>query len=243
MDSRSTAAPVSRSCSPLVLLLPIRSASKPAASAVLMLSVACGKLVPIPTTFPNIALPLVARPPVLIAPAAPILLALKLPDESRLTMALAVAALVGGTFQFRPTVPPVVTGDPLTVKSEEGALKPTLVTVPLPPAVWQVHADPFQASVWPELQLVVRLKFRLPAAAPPVRPLPLAVVTPVMVPVPAAEQAHAVPFHCRTCLAVHVFNKLRLSAPRVPPPVSPLPSAVVTPVMVPVPGNFWPGTK
>jgi hypothetical protein len=78
---------------------------------------------------------------------------------------------------------------------------------------------------------------------PPCNPLPLAVVIPVMVPLPAAEHAHAVPFHCRTCLALQVFTKLKLSAPLVPPPASPLPVAVVTPVMVPAPGNFCPATK
>src|ERR1700733_11904558 len=57
----------------------------------------------------------------------------KLPVESRFTMAFAVAALVGATFQFKPRVPVDVTGDPLTVKSEVGALSPTLVTPPPPP--------------------------------------------------------------------------------------------------------------
>ena len=45
-------------------------------------------------------------------------------------MAFAVAALVGATVQLNPSVPLVVTGEPLTVKSELGALSPTLVTVP-----------------------------------------------------------------------------------------------------------------
>ena len=63
---------------------------------------------------------------------APILIALKLPVLSRFTMALAVFALVGATFQFRFNVPLLVTGEPLTVKSELGALRPTLLTVPAP---------------------------------------------------------------------------------------------------------------
>src|ERR1700691_1590535 len=68
------------------------------------------------------------------------LVALKLPVESRLTMALAVSFGVGASFQFRARVPLPVTGEPLTVKSELGALRPTLVTVPLPAP----------GNVWPE---------------------------------------------------------------------------------------------
>jgi hypothetical protein len=54
----------------------------------------------------------------------------KLPEESRFTMAFAVAAFVGATVQFRAKVPLLVTGEPLTVKSDDGALNPTLVTEP-----------------------------------------------------------------------------------------------------------------
>jgi hypothetical protein len=56
--------------------------------------------------------------------------AVNLPLASRFTIALAVSAFVGATFQFSSSVPLVVTGEPLTVKSETGALSPTLVTVP-----------------------------------------------------------------------------------------------------------------
>src|SRR5579863_1085513 len=58
------------------------------------------------------------------------------PVPSRFTMAFAVSALVGATFQFSARVPLPVTGEPLTVKSETGALSPTLVTVPVPGKVW-----------------------------------------------------------------------------------------------------------
>ena len=58
--------------------------------------------------------------------------ALKAPEASRFTIALAVLALVGATLQFSPNVPAVVTGEPLTLKSEFGALKPTLVTEAAP---------------------------------------------------------------------------------------------------------------
>ena len=68
------------------------------------------------------------------------LVALKLPVESRLTMALAVSFGVGALFQFRARVPLPVTGEPLTLKSELGALRPTLVTVPLPAP----------GNVWPD---------------------------------------------------------------------------------------------
>src|SRR5579862_6974113 len=58
----------------------------------------------------------------------------KLPLASRFTIALAVAADVGATFQAIFSVPDVVTGEPVTLKSEVGALSPTLVTVPVPVA-------------------------------------------------------------------------------------------------------------
>ena len=58
--------------------------------------------------------------------------ALKLPEASRFTIAFAVFALVGATAQAMFSVPVVVTGDPLTVKSDAGAVSPTLFTVPGP---------------------------------------------------------------------------------------------------------------
>src|SRR5580700_2229661 len=64
-----------------------------------------------------------------------------------------------------------------------------------------------------------------------------------MVPLPVEEHAHEVPFHCKTCLALHVLVRPRASVPLVPPPVRPLPVAVVMPVMVPVPGKVCPVTK
>lgn len=77
---------------------------------------------------------MIARPEELFALSATrlMLAALKLPVESRLTMALAVSLAVGAVIHFRASVPLVVTGEPLTVKSEPGALRPTLVTVPVP---------------------------------------------------------------------------------------------------------------
>src|SRR5260370_17549168 len=71
---------------------------------------------------------------VVVSPSIPRLAmiapAVKLPLASRFTIALAVSALVGATFQVSPRVPLVVTGDPLTVKSDDGALSPILFTVP-----------------------------------------------------------------------------------------------------------------
>jgi hypothetical protein len=58
--------------------------------------------------------------------------AVKLPEPSRFTIAFAVSALVGATFQAKFRVPAVFTGDPLTVKSDAGADSPTLVTGPVP---------------------------------------------------------------------------------------------------------------
>jgi hypothetical protein len=86
------------------------------------------------------AVPPATRLAPLSVPVAVMLFALKLPLASRFTMALAVEALVGATFQFSPRVPFVVTGEPVTVKSAGGALKPTLVTVPLLAAAGAVSA-------------------------------------------------------------------------------------------------------
>ena len=83
--------------------------------------------------------PLLVRAPVMLSP-------LKLPVESRFTIALAVLADVGAIVQFSPSVPLPVIGEPVTLKSDEGALRPTLVTVPPPFNVWQAQADPFQTS-------------------------------------------------------------------------------------------------
>ncbi len=55
-------------------------------------------------------------------PVAVIVFAVNEPVLSRLTMAFAVPAVVGATFQPRMMVPLVVTGEPHTVKSEPGAL-------------------------------------------------------------------------------------------------------------------------
>src|SRR5579862_1110147 len=63
---------------------------------------------------------------------AEMVVALKLPEASRLTMALAMSALVGATFQARPSVPELVMGEPETVKSEAGAVRATLLTEPVP---------------------------------------------------------------------------------------------------------------
>src|SRR5262245_5568866 len=94
--------------------------------------------------------------------------ALKFPLASRLTIALAVLLEVGATFQFKPRVPLEVTGDPLTVKSDDGAESPTLVTVPVPPMVLQAQADPFHASIWPLEQVFSRLSLAMPEFVPPV---------------------------------------------------------------------------
>jgi hypothetical protein len=67
----------------------------------------------------------------------------KLPVESRFTMAFAVAAFVGATFHAKFSVPEVVTGDPVTVKSEVGAVNPTLVTEPVP-----------EGNVWPAANVI-----------------------------------------------------------------------------------------
>src|SRR5450432_341543 len=67
-----------------------------------------------------------------IVPVLVMLLALKLLVLSRLTMALAVPASVGGSFHVNPKVPVLVIGDPETLKSDAGAANATLFTVPGP---------------------------------------------------------------------------------------------------------------
>lgn len=74
------------------------------------------------------------------------MLALKFPEPSRFTIAFAVFVLVGATVQFKPRVPLPVTGEPLTVKSDAGALSPTLVTVPVPLMVLHAHVVPFHCN-------------------------------------------------------------------------------------------------
>src|SRR5450755_4101581 len=71
---------------------------------------------------------------------AVIWVAAKFPEASRFTIALGTLASVGGTSHCRFNVPAVFTGEPLTLKSEFGALSPTFVTVPpwLPGKVWPV---------------------------------------------------------------------------------------------------------
>src|SRR5581483_10218000 len=81
-------------------------------------------------------------------PVPVMLVALKLPVASRLTMALAVSALVGATFHPNFKVPADVIGEPFTMKSLVGAVNPTLVTVPVPmPALLQAHALPFHFNI------------------------------------------------------------------------------------------------
>src|SRR5260370_4320379 len=54
------------------------------------------------------------------------------PEPSRFTIAFAIFDPVGATVQSRFSVPAPVTGDPLTLTSDAGAARATLVTVPLP---------------------------------------------------------------------------------------------------------------
>ena len=58
-------------------------------------------------------------------------------------MAFAVAAFVGATFHANFSVPEVFTGDPVTVKSEAGAVNPTLVTEPT-----------VDGNVWPAANVI-----------------------------------------------------------------------------------------
>src|ERR1700733_1705475 len=79
---------------------------------------------------------------------------------------------------------------------------------------------------------VFRLSVTLPLVPPPVRSVPA--VTPVIVPVPAEAQVHALPVHWRICFAAQALVRDKFSVPLVPPPIRPLPAAVVIPV-IPLP--------
>src|SRR5215471_13668190 len=81
----------------------------------------------------------------------------------------------------------------------------------------------------------------VPLVPPPVRSVPA--VTPAIVPVLIAAQTHELPFHSSTWLTAQVFCRLSDNDPVVPPPVNPLPPAVVTPEIVPAPGNVCPVAK
>src|SRR5580704_1869046 len=87
-------------------------------------------------------------------------------------------------------------------------------------------------------RVVSRFRVTFPLVPPPVRSVPA--FTPVIVPVPAEEHTHALPFHCSTWFVAQVLTRLIFKFPLVPPPLRPLPDAVVTPVIVPVPGNVCP---
>ena len=107
------------------------------------------------------------------------------PVASRLAIAFGVGFVSGGKIQFNPSVPLLVMGEPVTVKSDEGADNATLVTVPLPvDCVAHTHAVPFHFSIWFVVQVESNPRFSVPLVPPPVRPLPEAVVIPVMVPWP-----------------------------------------------------------
>src|ERR1700686_2821388 len=75
--------------------------------------------------------------------------AAKPPVLSRFTIAFAVSLLVGATFQLRPSVPLLVTGEPLTVKSDDGALSATLFTVP----TLDGNVCPDANVIWPLLEI------------------------------------------------------------------------------------------
>ena len=156
--------------------------------------------------------------------------ALKLPLVSRLTIALAVAALVGAMVQFSPRVPLPVIGDPLTVKSEDGALMPALVTVPpLLLSAAQPHAEPFHFRICPLEQLLVRPRLVLPPKEtdpPPVKGLLAVTVRDGCASMPLVTPPVAM-------LSVPLWV--------IGPPVSPAP--LPTLVTVPVPGKVWPDTN
>src|ERR1022692_4743735 len=97
----------------------------------------------------------------------------------------------------------------------------------LPENVWFPLKTLFDVSCG--TLVVSRFSVTFPLVPPPVRSVPA--VTPVIVPVPAAEQAHVEPFHCRTCPLAHVVNKLSVTLPFVPAPLRPAPA--VTPVIDP----------
>src|SRR6202521_5607594 len=129
-----------------------------------------------------------------------------------------------------PTFPPPVWGKSrlplLTVRS------PTSTVC----VAWKWFADASCGTL-----VVSRFKVTLPLVPWPVRSVPPN--TPVIVPEPALLHTHVLPLHCNIWLAAQVWVRVRLVLPLVPPPVSPLPLAVDTPVIVPVPGKGCPLRK
>src|ERR1700732_3217319 len=119
--------------------------------------------------------------------------ALKLPVPSRLTMAFAVLRLVGATFQISASVPLFVTGEPPTLKSSEGALSPTLVTVPVPGNV--CPETNVTLPVWSTLKEVplmanaesVPLGNRVSVSRTSLLPLTSSVAAGAVVPMPMSE--------------------------------------------------------
>jgi hypothetical protein len=83
---------------------------------------------------------------------------------------------------------------------------------------------------------VAMLNVPEPVTGPPVNPALLATL--VTLPEPVGEaQTQVLPLHCRICFAAHVCVSDRLSVPPVPPPINPLPFAVVMPAIPPPPAS------
>src|SRR5579872_4098829 len=102
------------------------------------------------------------------------------------------------------------------------------------PGVPQAHPEPVLIWVCPAGH-VASAMLSGPLAPPPCKPLPVAVVIPVIVPIPKLEHAQPVPFHWSDCPAAHEVRRLSAGLPDVPPPCKPLPELVMMPVIVPCP--------
>src|SRR5579859_2500121 len=77
----------------------------------------------VPVLLP-LPLPITPGPALAVAVIEP---ALKFPEASRFTIAFPTLELDGTTFQLKLNVPLLVTGEPLTTKSDAGAARPTFV--------------------------------------------------------------------------------------------------------------------
>src|ERR1700723_1666580 len=103
--------------------------------------------------------------------------AVKLPLASRLTIAFAIVLLLGATVQFSASVPIPDTGEPVTVKSELGAVSPIFVAVPgkicpeakviwpLGPIFNPVSAAAFDPAACSKFRVPLALAVLLPAGS------------------------------------------------------------------------------
>src|SRR6185295_14539416 len=112
----------------------------------------------------------------------------------------------------------------------EPAVTPVM-SPPLSLSSWHDQELPFDFRTW-LLEQVCRARLTVPLDVPPMRPLPTAVLTPLIVPPLLSSAWHAQPLavYLRICPGTQVCSP-SVALPLVAPPVKPAPA--VTPVMSP----------